>query len=198
MTKLRILGRFTSINVRKVVWTCDELGIAYDREDWGLPVRDPNVPEFLRLNPNAQVPVIVDDGFVLWESSAVLRYLARQASEATSGPPTMPSERAHRRPVAELAGERTRPELEPTRTRALLRGNPPNPEPARIAASSRCRWTAGRCASSMHIWRLQQRLCRKWPLQPRGHCARTVGAPMDERRVRQAGAAGGRSVSMKR
>ena len=75
MTKLRILGRFTSINVRKVLWACDEMGIAYDREDWGLPLRDPSVPEFLALNPNAQVPVIVDDGFVLWESNAILRYL---------------------------------------------------------------------------------------------------------------------------
>ena len=78
MTTLRILGRITSINVRKVLWAADEMGIAYDREEWGLPVRDPKVPEFLALNPNAQVPVIVDDGYVLWESNAIVTYLARK------------------------------------------------------------------------------------------------------------------------
>ena len=76
MTKLKILGRVTSINVRKVRWTADLIGIDYETEDWGLPNRDPNVPEFLALNPNALVPVIVDDGFVLWESNAIMRYLA--------------------------------------------------------------------------------------------------------------------------
>ncbi len=73
---LRILGRVTSINVRKVRWAADEMGLAYEQEIWGNPDRDPNVPEFLALNPNGQVPVIVDDGFVLWESNAVMRYLA--------------------------------------------------------------------------------------------------------------------------
>lgn len=73
---LKVLGRVTSINVRKVLWLADELGLAHEREDWGLPIRDPNVPEFLVLNPNAQVPVVIDDGFVLWESNAILRYLA--------------------------------------------------------------------------------------------------------------------------
>jgi glutathione S-transferase len=78
MTKLKVLGRITSINVRKVLWAADEMGLAYEREDWGLPIRDPNVPEFLALNPNAQVPVIVDEGYVLWESNAIITYLARK------------------------------------------------------------------------------------------------------------------------
>ena len=73
---LRVLGRVTSINVRKVLWAADEIGLVYEREDWGLPVRDPKVPEFLALNPNALVPVIIDEGFVLWESNAIIRYLA--------------------------------------------------------------------------------------------------------------------------
>lgn len=75
---LRVLGRTTSINVRKVLWTADELELAYEREDWGKPLRDPHEPEFLALNPNAQVPVIVEDGFVLWESNAIMTYLARK------------------------------------------------------------------------------------------------------------------------
>ena len=74
----RVLGRITSINVRKVLWALDEIGEAYEREDWGLPLRDPNVPELLALNPNAQIPVLIeDDGTSLWESNALLVYLAQ-------------------------------------------------------------------------------------------------------------------------
>ena len=72
---LKILGRVTSINVRKALWVLDELGVAYEREDWGLPLRDPKVPEFLAFNPNAQVPVLIDGDFVLWESIAIMSYL---------------------------------------------------------------------------------------------------------------------------
>ena len=79
---LRILGRVTSINVRKVLWTADELGLAYEREDWGLPLRDPNTPVFRALNPNAQVPVLIDGDFVLWESHAIMRYLAEREASA--------------------------------------------------------------------------------------------------------------------
>ena len=72
---LTILGRATSINVRKALWTADELGVAYVNEAWGNPVRDPKTPEFLTLNPNGQVPVLRDGDFVLWESAAIVRYL---------------------------------------------------------------------------------------------------------------------------
>lgn len=78
MSQLTILGRVTSINVRKVLWTADEIGLDYVREDWGLPLRDPAEPAFLQLNPNAQVPVIIEGDFVLWESNAIIRYLAQQ------------------------------------------------------------------------------------------------------------------------
>jgi len=73
---LQVLGRRSSINVRKVLWTCDELGLAHEQEDWGMGFRSTQAPEFLALNPNALVPVIKDDGFVLWESSTICRYLA--------------------------------------------------------------------------------------------------------------------------
>jgi glutathione S-transferase len=73
---LQVLGRCSSINVRKVLWTCDEIGLPFTREDWGLGFRSTQAPEFLALNPNALVPVIDDDGFVLWESNAICRYLA--------------------------------------------------------------------------------------------------------------------------
>lgn len=72
---VKILGRVTSINVRKALWVLDELGVPHEREDWGLPLRDPQVPEFLALNPNGQVPVLVDGDYVLWESIAIMGYL---------------------------------------------------------------------------------------------------------------------------
>lgn len=72
---LTILGRRTSINVRKVLWTADELGVPYEVDVWGMPHRDPHDPAFMKLNPNAQVPVLRDGDFVLWESSAIVRYL---------------------------------------------------------------------------------------------------------------------------
>jgi glutathione S-transferase len=75
---LNILGRANSINVRKVLWLCDELGIEYTREDWGQGFRDPKDPAYLALNPNGLVPVIRDGGFVLWESDAIVRYLAQR------------------------------------------------------------------------------------------------------------------------
>ena len=73
---LEILGRSTSINVRKVLWTCDELGVPYPHEPMGLGELSLRDPEFLALNPNALVPVIRDGDFVLWESNTICRYLA--------------------------------------------------------------------------------------------------------------------------
>jgi len=64
---LRILGKASSINVRKVLWACEEIGLPYERQD--------QEPE-LAQNPNGLVPVIVDGDFVLWESNTILRYLA--------------------------------------------------------------------------------------------------------------------------
>lgn len=73
---LRVLGRLSSINVRKVTWTCAEAGLACEREDWGTGFRSVQDPEFLRLNPNGLVPVLVDGNFVLSQSNAICRYLA--------------------------------------------------------------------------------------------------------------------------
>jgi glutathione S-transferase len=64
---LKILGRTSSINVRKVLWTCQELGIDYVREDWGIGYTPTQSAEFMALDPNAQVPVLIDDHGVLWE-----------------------------------------------------------------------------------------------------------------------------------
>ncbi|MPZ31837.1 MAG: glutathione S-transferase [Rhodospirillales bacterium] len=81
---IRILGKASSINVRKVLWACEEIGIAYERSDDG--------PE-LAQNPNGLVPMIVDGDFVLWESNSIIRYLANKwAAHALL--PTEPQRRA--------------------------------------------------------------------------------------------------------
>ncbi|NTJ62582.1 glutathione S-transferase [Agrobacterium rhizogenes] len=72
---LTIFGYRASINVRKVLWLCEELNLAYRMENWGGGTRSTSEPEFLRLNPVGMVPVIDDAGFVLWESNTILRYL---------------------------------------------------------------------------------------------------------------------------
>jgi glutathione S-transferase len=73
---LKILGRTSSLNVRKVLWTCDELGLAYEREDWGMGFASTRSPEFLALNPNGLVPVLIDEQGALYESNTICRYLA--------------------------------------------------------------------------------------------------------------------------
>lgn len=73
---LRILGKASSINVRKVLWTCAELDVMFERENWGSGFQPTDSPEFLALNPNAMVPVLVDGDIVLWESNTICRYLS--------------------------------------------------------------------------------------------------------------------------
>lgn len=73
---LRVLGKRSSINVRKVLWTCDEIGLAYELEEWGAEDRQLHSAEFVRLNPKRLVPVVVDDDEVLTESNTIVRYLA--------------------------------------------------------------------------------------------------------------------------
>jgi glutathione S-transferase len=73
---LTILGKSSSINVRKVLWTCAELDLPYVLEQYGSGFLPTATPEFLRMNPNGMVPVIVDEGRSLWESNTICRYLA--------------------------------------------------------------------------------------------------------------------------
>lgn len=76
---LKVLGKKSSINVRKVLWTCEEAGIDYLLEEYGSGFAPTETPAFRAMNPNALVPVVLDDGFVLWESNSICRYLARKA-----------------------------------------------------------------------------------------------------------------------
>lgn len=73
---LKVWGRKTSVNVQKVMWTVGELAIAHERIDAGGTFGRLDTAEFAAMNPNRLVPVIDDDGFVMWESNAIVRYLA--------------------------------------------------------------------------------------------------------------------------
>lgn len=80
---MRVLGHAASINVRKVLWTLDELGLAHQREDWGAGFAPTRQPDFLALNPNGLIPVLVDDLGSLWESNTICRYLAQRHGGGT-------------------------------------------------------------------------------------------------------------------
>lgn len=90
---MKLLGRLTSINVRKAAWTAALLGIDLEREDWGAGFRSPQEPGYLAMNPNGLIPVLVDGDFVLWESNSICRYLAAKAG-ATGLLPADPQARA--------------------------------------------------------------------------------------------------------
>ena len=78
---LKIWGRKNSSNVRKALWCAEELGLAYEAIDAGGAFGVVDTPEYRAKNPNGRVPMIEDDGFVLWESNTIVRYLAaRHAS----------------------------------------------------------------------------------------------------------------------
>lgn len=90
---LKVWGRTNSVNVKKVLWCADELGIAYERQDAGLQFGVVNEPWYRKMNPNGLVPTVEDDGLILWESNTIVRYLAsKQGPSALS--PADPGQRA--------------------------------------------------------------------------------------------------------
>lgn len=130
---LRILGQPNSINVRKVLWTCAELSLPFDREDWGGGFQSTTRPEFLALNPNAMVPVLIDGATVLWESNTICRYFAAQYGNGQ----LLPAEPARRAQVEQWMDWQAT-ELN-TAWRyafmALVRRSPAHQDPGQTAAS---------------------------------------------------------------
>lgn len=92
---LKIWGRATSSNVQKVLWTCAELGVPFERVDWGGPFGGNKDPRYLALNPNGLVPTVEDGGLVIWESNTIMRYLCAKHG----GEPLHPAEPARRTDV---------------------------------------------------------------------------------------------------
>lgn len=79
---LKVYGRKNSSNSAKVFWLLDELGEPYDLVLTGRGFGATDTPEFLALNPFGKVPVLCDGEAVVWESNAVLRYLAGRGPNA--------------------------------------------------------------------------------------------------------------------
>ena len=86
---LRIWGRTNSTNVQKVLWCCGELGLQFERIEAGAEFGVVDTPEYRAMNPNSLVPTIDDDGFILWESNVIVRYLAKRHSDGALHPSDM-------------------------------------------------------------------------------------------------------------
>ncbi len=86
--KIKIWGRKDSSNVQKVLWCCDELGVAFERIDIGGAFGGNKEKPYLDLNPNGLVPTIEDGSFVLWESNSIMRYLVDKYGQGKLLPST--------------------------------------------------------------------------------------------------------------
>jgi glutathione S-transferase len=83
---LKIWGRDNSVNVQKSLWCCQELGLAYERIDAGAAFGVVGTPGYRALNPNGLVPTLEEGSFILWESNAIVRYLAAKHGEGNLWP----------------------------------------------------------------------------------------------------------------
>src|SRR6185437_11610378 len=80
---LKIWGRANSINVQKAMWAVGESGVAHQRINAGGPFGGLQTPEFRAMNPNTRIPVIDDDGVVVWESHSIVRYVSAKYGKGT-------------------------------------------------------------------------------------------------------------------
>jgi len=91
---LKIWGRASSSNVMKVLWLCEELAIPYERIDVGGEFGRTKEAFYLAMNPNSRVPTIEEpDGYTLWESNSILRYLVATRAPGNAVHPTDPKKR---------------------------------------------------------------------------------------------------------
>ena len=79
---LTVHGRATSLNVQAVMWLLAELDLPVERLDLGFPFGGTDTPEYRAMNPNGLVPTMQDEHVTLFESAAILRYLAARRDEA--------------------------------------------------------------------------------------------------------------------
>ena len=75
---IQLLGRATSGNVQKVIFMLEELGLPYERKDYGKQFDNTTTPEYAAMNPLKKVPTLVDGDTVVWQSNTILRYLANK------------------------------------------------------------------------------------------------------------------------
>ncbi|MBV8526613.1 MAG: glutathione S-transferase family protein [Acetobacteraceae bacterium] len=85
----RLWGRANSANVMKPIWLMEELNLPYERIGVGGKFGRTDTPEYRRMNPTGLVPALEEDGFTLWESNAILRYICNACAPDS---PLYPSE----------------------------------------------------------------------------------------------------------
>jgi len=92
---IKIWGRKTSSNVQKAMWAIGELRLEHERIDIGGAFGKNKEPAYLAMNPNGLVPTLEEaDGFLLWESNSVVRYLAGKHDKSGLLEPKDPKHRA--------------------------------------------------------------------------------------------------------
>ena len=92
---LKIWGRNTSSNVQKAMWALGEMKLPFERIDVGGAFGKTKDPFYLAMNPNSLVPTLEEeDGFTLWESNSIVRYLAAKHSNRTLEPADLQDARA--------------------------------------------------------------------------------------------------------
>lgn len=91
---ITVYGRATSSNVQLVMWAIAELGLEFERLDYGHVFGGTDTPEYRAMNPNGLVPTIKDGDLVLWDSAAILRYLATRYGDGGAFWPADPVARA--------------------------------------------------------------------------------------------------------
>ena len=96
---IKIWGRNTSVNVQKVMWALGELGVPHERIDVGGSFGKNNEPAYLAMNPNGLVPTLEEDGFLLWESNSIVRYLAAKFGAGSLEPADLRARHAACLPV---------------------------------------------------------------------------------------------------
>ena len=83
---LKIWGRVNSVNVKKAMWCVEELGLPHERADAGMQYGIVNTPEYRKMNPNGLVPTMDENGFILWESHSIVRYLSAKFGKGVLWP----------------------------------------------------------------------------------------------------------------
>ncbi|QIE57313.1 glutathione S-transferase family protein [Pikeienuella piscinae] len=131
---ITVYGRASSSNVQIVMWTLAEIGLDYERFDYGFGFGGVDTPEYLAMNPNGLIPTLRDGDLVLWESAAIMRYLsARYADDGFW--PRDPAARAPLDMWAEWCRTTLAPALNGGVFMPLVRVAPSKRDPAKIARS---------------------------------------------------------------
>jgi len=83
---IKLWGRVNSVNVKKARWCLEELALPYERIEAGMQHGVVNTPEYRKLNPNGLVPTLDENGFILWESHSIVRYLSAKYGKGVLWP----------------------------------------------------------------------------------------------------------------